>query len=548
MRTRQTIPRRTGFQPVLAQPDAKERASRAASAQGGASVPASRPLSSACRLVSQAAAFGLFLGSFLTVPALSAAPPPPLAAGTQPGSASGAALLRWEDEATGKVLFSLDDIVRFDWDRQVFELKRERAMDLLVCLVPHLHLSRSFVVRDSQGVIYAGRFISPAMSATYAGPTIQTGLAEVEPPLYAIQGGYPARLAGGDDRRFAPRLRQALEQGGVLKAIPANEKAVPIQRLSTEWLGERDNLRVRAELFPETFRLGQPARVHLFFVFGKAGPPPFDTVQLESSLTQPGGFFCTVDHSIAGKLTADAVKGGVHILRWKPWGPVYGAAETTAKAGAATLSLRVTLRKNTPRGEEAVCSVAIPAQALTILASAPASAAAGTPDCAELAAAQAARIKPILPKGWSIAVKKNVLTVRRDQPIAWYGTISLPAHRDKAELKAAGFVHSSTYQIEVEYAPPMTDAEAGRLAKENDQMTRAYDLAHPKPASGKPLAPPKELTDQLHRIPNVRTPAYSCFLTVGPVDDFSTAFYDDAVKTECTRLKQQVLRIVGAEE
>jgi hypothetical protein len=302
---------------------------------------------------------------------------PPASTGLPPAATSGAALLRWEDETSGRVLFKLDEIVRFDWERQVFELKRERAMDLMGYLVPHMHLSRSFVVRDAQGAVYAGRFISPASSATYRGPTIQTGLAEVEPPCYAIQGGYPGSFGAGEDQRFAPRLRQALEQGGVLKAIPRDEKPVPIQHISTEWCGDRTHPRIRAELFPETFRLGQTARVHLFFVAGTSNAPTYDTVQIESSLTQEGGFFCTVDHSLTDKLTADTVKAGVHVLRWKPWGPNRGAAEPVAKAGPAKLALRVTLRKDTPRGQEAVYSVAIPTHPLTILPSAPPPAAGG---------------------------------------------------------------------------------------------------------------------------------------------------------------------------
>jgi hypothetical protein len=284
-----------------------------------------------------------------------------------PAVAPDAATLRWEDAEDGRLLFALEDVVRFDWDRQVFELKRERAMDLLAYMAPHRYLSRSFRVRDAQGPIYSGQFVSPVSSMTYRGPTIQTGMAEVDPPLYALQPGYPGRLARDEDQRFAPRLRQALEKAGLLKAIPRNEKPAPIQRLSTEWHGDRASLRVRAEFFPETFRLGQTARVHLFFVPAQTNMPLFDTVQIESSLTQEGGFFCTVDHSLPDRVTPETIKSGVHILRWKPWGPVYGATETVAKPGQAKLSLNVILRKNTPQGQESVCSVAIPAQALTVL-------------------------------------------------------------------------------------------------------------------------------------------------------------------------------------
>jgi hypothetical protein len=240
-----------------------------------------------------------------------------------------------------------------------------------------MNLSRSFVIRDTQGVIYTGQFVSPVSSQSYPGPIIQTGLAEVEPPLYAIQRTYPAGLAGGEDGRFNPRLRQALEKGGALQTIRRDEKGEPIQHPSTDWQGDSDILRIRADLFPETFQLGQTARVHLFFASGQSRSA-FDIVQVESTLSQENGFFCTVDHTISDKVTADNIKEGVYVIRWKPWGPVYGAREYTAKAGPAKLSLIVILRKSAPvGGQMTVYSVKLPAQTLAILPALPPSPAVG---------------------------------------------------------------------------------------------------------------------------------------------------------------------------
>jgi hypothetical protein len=272
--------------------------------------------------------------------------------------------LRWEDDA-GKVLFTAEDIVRFDWERQVFELKREPAMNLMVYMVPHLHLHRSFVVRDAGGAIYEGQFVSSASSQSYDGPTILTGMSE-SPPLYAIQGWYGE---GGkrDKERFNQRLHDDLEKAGLLKTISPTEKPLPIEKIHTEWLGDRDKIRMRAEIFTETFRIGQPARVHLFFTQGLTPPPAFDTVEIHSTLAQDSGFFCTTDHSIHNKLTPEMIKAGVYVLRWKPWGPVFGAGETMAKAGPATLSLELILRKQTKNGQEVVCTATIPPQKLTLV-------------------------------------------------------------------------------------------------------------------------------------------------------------------------------------
>lgn len=275
--------------------------------------------------------------------------------------------LRWEADQTGAVLFTAADIVRFDWERQVFELKRERAMDLMAYLVPHRHLQRGFVVRDAAGVIYEGRFFSTASSQSYDGPTILSSMAELAPPLYAIQGGYPGGDGKRDKARFNQRLHDDLAKAGLLKTISPTEKPAAFEIIRTEWLGDRDKIRMRAEIFTETFHLGQTARVHFFFTPGLTPPPAFDAVEIRSSLTQDSGFFCTTDHSIPDKLTPDTIKAGAYVLRWKPWGPVFGASETTAKAGPATLSLELILRKQTPKGQEVVCTATIPAQKLTIL-------------------------------------------------------------------------------------------------------------------------------------------------------------------------------------
>jgi hypothetical protein len=277
--------------------------------------------------------------------------------------------LRWEDDS-GETLFTANDIVRFDWERQVFELQRERAMDLMLALVPHRHLQRGFSVRDTGGEIYGGRFFSSASSQSYDGPVMLTSLTGMDeaPPLFAIKGGYPGTIGGdGGQKRFNQRLHDDLEKAGLLKTISPTDKPQPIERIHTDWCGDRDQYRMRAEIFPETFRIGQTARVHLFFTQGPTRPPTFDTVELQSTLSQTNGFFCTTDHSLPAKLTRKTVQSGFHLLRWKPWGPIFGASEITAKAGAATLSFEMILRKQTTNGLEVVCTASIPPQKLTVL-------------------------------------------------------------------------------------------------------------------------------------------------------------------------------------
>lgn len=155
----------------------------------------------------------------------------------------------------------------------------------------------------------------------------------------------------------------------------------------------------------------------------------------------------------------------------------------------------------------------------------------------------AAKIKPVVPKGWALTTEKNVVTIRREQPIEWYGTISLPAHKGNADLKAMGCVHSGTYTIVMEFAPPMTAEESERLEKENKKISRDYLAAHPVHPNEKPTAPPRELTDRLHRIPDILLQDCSVFFK--PYIHGSLAFYDDAVGTECKTVESEVRALLS---
>ncbi len=182
-----------------------------------------------------------------------------------------------------------------------------------------------------------------------------------------------------------------------------------------------------------------------------------------------------------------------------------------------------------------VASLAAP-----LAANAPASGNAATKsfDAAAKAKTYADRIKAILPKGWSIKTEKNVVTISRDEKVEWYGTLQLPDHKDKADLKAQGFVHKSTYEIRMEFAPPMTEKEVARLKEENEQIEQKYYKAHPTPSNMIPSGPPKELRDQLHRIPNVLLGDCSVFFAATIEGDL--AFYDDAVGRECNGMPKSV--------
>ncbi|MBL7223638.1 MAG: hypothetical protein ISS72_07285 [Candidatus Brocadiae bacterium] len=274
--------------------------------------------------------------------------------------------LRWVDDKTGRVWFTAGDIVRFDWERQFFELKRRPAMAVMA---NDLRLKRSFTVRDEEGIIYRGTFMSLVSSSSFRGPTIVTGPVDksMRPPLFRIDAGYPGRIEGDPDGRRVPRLRAALDRAGVLGAIDTAKPPKPIERLSSKWSDERGGLRARVELFPETFRIGEKARLHAI-VFGRNDAhTTADVVEIHATVEANGGKFgCSTHWTLPLKEMLDE---RVHPTEWKPWGPVFGSEQATARPGPATLRVQVLTRKKT--GETsysaALATLEVEPMAITIL-------------------------------------------------------------------------------------------------------------------------------------------------------------------------------------
>jgi hypothetical protein len=154
----------------------------------------------------------------------------------------------------------------------------------------------------------------------------------------------------------------------------------------------------------------------------------------------------------------------------------------------------------------------------------------------------ATKIQAQLPTGWNMAVVSNTITVSREKPIEWYGTISLP-HNNKAELKALGFVHPGTYTIRVDFGQPVTEEAREKLLAENKRIISEYYSRHPRDPPSKPSPPPKEVRNKLHRIPNILTARYSALVT--PFIQDSMAFYDASVEAECSRVERMIREVVG---
>ena len=145
--------------------------------------------------------------------------------------------------------------------------------------------------------------------------------------------------------------------------------------------------------------------------------------------------------------------------------------------------------------------------------------------------------------GWSAKSEKNVITVSRDKPIEWYGTISLPP-LGLTELKTQGFVHLGNYTITLEFFPPISKAAVDELIEANRQIEKEYDRKHPQPKKSKPLGLAKNVRDSMHRIPNILADRYSVLLTPfikGP----GKAFFNEQENKECKGVEQDVRRVLN---
>lgn len=151
------------------------------------------------------------------------------------------ATAQWLDSETGKILFSSLNIVRFDWEQQIFELDHQRVVALMS--LPH-SCNRRFIISDANGIIYHGGTLQSGLSscAIFNGPTIITQIwSEANDgwlPLYQIKdlndGSGRFKLGDGFLSQVGPRLKTLLEKGGLLGRINKDEVKAVAQIAATK--------------------------------------------------------------------------------------------------------------------------------------------------------------------------------------------------------------------------------------------------------------------------------------------------------------------------
>lgn len=252
--------------------------------------------------------------------------------------------LVWRDAETRRILFTSDDIISFDWEKQVFLLRLDATLDFLAWVPPHMHQARKLFVEDTKGTIYEAHWVSCVSSMGFVGPIYNP----LSPnPFFSIANGYPRRGkfdAGDKDARFGQRLRERLEKAGVLQSIDLNRKYVglAVQTTGHMWKDVGEDMKVRVEYFENSFRIGRKARAHLFFAGGEKTRSQIDSLVLEIKFVANNGTFRSDTRIL--EIPVSDTEGGIYVCKFAPWRPAEGS-DRHVKQGTGIVSLTVLFQK-----------------------------------------------------------------------------------------------------------------------------------------------------------------------------------------------------------
>lgn len=205
--------------------------------------------------------------------------------------------LEWIHKGTGRLIFSQEDILAFDWEKQMFLLTDNAAMNMALYPVGQID---PFEVRINNDFLYEGAFVSTISSMGYRGPTIwdrNIGGFLIQSPLYQIRNGYPTDLSS-HDIRYNETLKRVLDSAGLIQTIDPNNPPAPISCKPFEWLGEKDGLRVWIDAFPNTFIVGKLARFHFRLACSNQYPDGDYVIETRTTLTAGDNQYAQTVHRV----------------------------------------------------------------------------------------------------------------------------------------------------------------------------------------------------------------------------------------------------------
>jgi hypothetical protein len=244
-------------------------------------------------------------------------------------------LLAWQDSETEKIIFTSDDIVRFDWEKQKILLTLDGALNFKAWCVPHRHPARTFSIMQGTHEIAEGRWVSLCSSMSFTGPVYhQNGR------LIEIANGYPGSISKTDSR-YSNQLKTQLEQAGLLGKIDEDKvtENFKINIVHQPWQECANGIKVRVEYFPQTFRKKRDARAHIYFAMPPENKmPKIDNLKLHAKFTSPDKqFFNSMNEfSISPKF----IEQGVYVYQFYPFSPSYDSF-ISEYFGSGKMQLRI---------------------------------------------------------------------------------------------------------------------------------------------------------------------------------------------------------------
>ena len=265
--------------------------------------------------------------------------------------------LIWMDAQTGQTLFTDEDIICFDWDKQVFHLKRDATIDFMTWMVPHKFQYRKLIVKDNIGIIYEGQWVSGASSMSFLGPVYSWSN-----PFFTINNGYPNRNTGissKDDLRFNDRIKNFLGKTGKLSTIDLDRQypMLTIDIIDQSWLGCGEDLKVRIEYISNTFIFNGEPRIHIYFAGGEKVLNKINDISIEIKLTADFGKYRS-DVNI-GNIPSKVISDGLYVWKFKPWIPKPGSLKIPMP-GTSKVSVSLLFNNITKNGFETIYRLDFP--------------------------------------------------------------------------------------------------------------------------------------------------------------------------------------------
>jgi hypothetical protein len=250
-------------------------------------------------------------------------------------------LLVWRDSQTKKVIFTSDDIISFDWEKQVFLLKLDAEIDFVAWISSPLGGVRGLFVEDSQGVIYQGCWVHWASSYGCSNPMYRDPLYK---PYYSITNRFALEKDSTNDIRFDPRLKENLKNANKLWPIDTSEYRswLSLNTINSEQGKVGKDLQVRLEIYENTFQIGRMARTHLFFYGGEKTKQQVDSLFCIITLTANDGAFRS--ETFTDAVPISEIEDGFYECKFDPYQPEAGS-DAKIKSYGGLVSLAVVFLK-----------------------------------------------------------------------------------------------------------------------------------------------------------------------------------------------------------